>query len=215
MHRIVALLMVVVAAASCRSAAGGSGPAIVQPGAPGEPARVIAADRAADLSGVTHSAADVRFMQGMIHHHAQALDMVGLLDTRTASEAMRALGRRIELSQRDEIAFMRQWLQARGEDAPDEHAHHLPGAPLMPGMLSPQEMDRLAAATGVEFDRLFLDFMIGHHDGAIAMVDDLLASPDAAQESEIFAFTSDVVADQRAEMERMAAMLAMLEELHK
>lgn len=215
MHRIVALLMVVVAAASCRSAAGGAGPAIVQPGAPGEPARVIAADRAADLSGVTHSAADVRFMQGMIPHHAQALDMVGLLGTRTASEAMRALGRRIELSQRDEIAFMRQWLQARGEDAPDEHAHHLPGAPLMPGMLTPQEMDRLAAATGVEFDRLFLDFMIGHHDGAIAMVDDLLATPGAAQESEIFAFTSDVVADQRAEMERMAAMLAMLEELHE
>lgn len=146
-------------------------------------------------------------MQGMIHHHAQALDMVTLLKARTASDDMRKLGLRIELSQDDEIKMMRRWLEVRGQEVPGEHAHHMPGAPLMPGMLTPQEMDTLAAAKGVEFDRRFLEFMIKHHAGALIMVDELFAAPGAAQESEIFAFASDVVADQRAEIDRMGAML--------
>ncbi len=193
------------AAVSCRSA--DTPPPIVQPGAPGQSSQVISAAKAADLSRVQYTAADVKFMQGMIHHHAQAIDMVALLKTRTASEDMRRLGLRIELSQDDEIKMMRRWLEGRGQEAPGEHAHHMPGAPMMPGMLTADEMATLEAAKGDEFDRLFLDSMIRHHLGAITMVDELLGTPGAAQDSDIFAFASDVVADQRAEIDRMGAML--------
>lgn len=210
-HRIAAILLTVLAAAGCRTTGTQAGPRLVQPGAPGESSRAIAADKAVDLSRVQHTAADVKFMQGMIHHHAQALDMVSLLKTRTGSEDMRKLGLRIELSQDDEIKMMRRWLEVRGQEVPGEHAHHMPGAPMMPGMLTAEEMDRLAATKGPEFDRLFLDFMIKHHLGAIVMVDELFASPGAAQDSEIFVFASDVVADQRAEIERMGAMLKELQ----
>lgn len=212
MSRNAAVLLTVLAVVSCRSVRVGQAPAIVQPGAPGEATRVIAAGDAADVSQVQHSPADVRFMQAMIQHHAQAVDMVNLLTMRTGSEDMRKLGLRIALSQDDEIMMMRRWLEVRGEEVPVAHAHHLPGAPLMPGMLTPEEMNQLASAQGVEFDRLFLDLMIKHHAGAIVMVDELVATPGAVQESEIFAFASDVVADQRAEIERMGAMLAMLKE---
>jgi uncharacterized protein (DUF305 family) len=123
---------------------------------------------------------------------------------------MKLLARRIDLSQVDEINMMRRWLQDRGQEVPGEHAHHAPGAPLMPGMLSPEEMARLAASTGPEFDRLFLEGMIKHHHGAIVMVDQLFASPGAGQESDIYAFASDVVADQSAEIDRMSAMLREL-----
>jgi uncharacterized protein (DUF305 family) len=209
--RLNVLLLAVIAGASCRTAGVDAAPPMVQPGAPGQASRTIAAEQAVDLSRVQHTAADVRFMQGMIHHHAQALDMTALLYPRTSREEMKLLARRIDISQADEIKMMQAWLTDRGEDAPDEHAHHVPGAPLMPGMLTADEMARLAAANGDEFDRLFLDFMIKHHAGAIAMVDELFASPGAGQESYIFAFASDVVADQRAEIERMAAMLRELQ----
>lgn len=211
-RRIPASLLIVVAAAGCRATGTQPGPRIVQPGAPGESSRVIAAAEAADLSRVQHTAADVRFMQGMIHHHAQALDMTALIPSRTSREEMKLLGLRIELSQVDEIKMMRRWLEVRGQEVPGEHAHHMPGAPLMPGMLTPQEMDRLAAAKGAEFERLFLEGMIKHHGGAIIMVDELFSSAGAGQESEIFAFASDVVADQRAEIERMGAMLKELQQ---
>jgi uncharacterized protein (DUF305 family) len=151
-------------------------------------------------------------MQGMIGHHAQAIEMTDLVPTRSHRDEMRLLARRIELSQADEIGLMRGWLQRRGEQVPNEHAHHLPGATLMPGMLSPEEMARLAAATGAEFERLFLELMIKHHDGALTMVSDLFANAGAGQEPEIFAFASDVDADQRIEIDRMSAMLS---ELHK
>lgn len=183
-------------------------PPLIQPGAPGESSRVMAPSQAADLSKVQHTAADVTFMQGMIGHHAQAVEMVELLRTRTNSEEMKKLGLRIELSQVDEIKMMQEWLQARGEEGPGPHAHHT--GPLMPGMLTPEEMNRLAAAKGAEFDRLFLEGMLKHHNGALIMVDELFASPGAAQESDIFAFASDVVADQRMEMDRMAVMLKEL-----
>jgi uncharacterized protein (DUF305 family) len=172
---------------------------------------VITSERAADLSHVQHTPADVRFMQGMIGHHAQAIEMTDLLETRTARDDMRLLGRRIALSQADEIAMMRQWLAARGQQPPDAHAHHAPGAPLMPGMLTAEEMARLAAARGSDFDRLFLEYMIKHHDGALAMVHDLFATPGAGQEADIFAFASDVDADQRMEIDRMGAMLKELQ----
>jgi len=158
-----------------------------------------------------YSAADVRFMQGMIHHHSQAIDMVDLLYSRTASDDMKKLAKRIEVSQNDELGMMRRWLEARGQDVPGPHAHHMPGAPLMPGMLTPDEMAKLAAAKGTEFDRLFLEGMIKHHSGALVMVKDLFATPGAAQGSEIFAFASDVDADQRMEIDRMSAMLKELQ----
>ena len=208
------ILVIVAAAAACRTA-GGADPAIVQPGAPGEASRIVGAEQARDLSKVQFTPADVKFMQGMIHHHAQALDMVKLLETRTQSEDMKRFALRIQLSQDDEIKMMRRWLEVRGQDVPGEHAHHLPGAPMMPGMLSADEMTRLAAAKGPEFDRLFLEGMIKHHGGAITMVQNLFNTPGAGQDSEIYAFASDVDADQRMEIDRMGAMLAMMKERQK
>jgi uncharacterized protein (DUF305 family) len=181
-------------------------PAIIQPGAPGQSSRVITADKAVDVSQVQHTPADVRFMQGMIGHHAQALEMTALLSTRTNREEMRILARRIEISQADEIKMMQHWLEVRRQALPDPHAHHHGGA-LMPGMLTPEEMARLAEAKGAPFDRLFLELMIKHHEGALVMVKELFATPGAAQETEIFSFASDVDADQRMEIDRMRAML--------
>jgi uncharacterized protein (DUF305 family) len=125
---------------------------------------------------------------------------------------MRLLAGRIDTSQADEIKMMQEWLQARGQKLPDPHAHHAAGARLMPGMLTAQEMQRLSGARGTAFDRLFLEFMIKHHDGALIMVKDLFATPGAGQEPEMFAFASDVEADQRMEIERMGAMLVTLKE---
>ena len=200
------LLFASVAAVSCRSAAPAS-PQIIQPGAPGQASRVVDAAAAADVSKVPFTPADVRFMQGMIGHHAQALDMTALVATRSSSDAIRKLAQRIELSQADEIKMMQEWLTGRGQKVPDQHAHHAPGATLMPGMLTAEEMARLAQATGPEFDRLFLEFMIKHHEGALTMVQDLFAQPGAGQESDVFAFASDVDADQRMEIDRMRAAL--------
>ena len=183
---------------------------IVQPGAPGEPSREITAAEASDLAGIRFTEADVRFMQGMIPHHAQALEMTALVAERTAGETMQRLAQRIELSQEDEIEMMQEWLRSRGQEVPGVDAHHAPGWEPMPGMLTPEEMDQLAAAEGVAFDRLFLELMIKHHQGAVTMVDNLLDQRGAAQDSQLFAFTSDVTSDQTAEIDRMDAMLAAL-----
>ena len=182
---------------------------VVQPGAPGQPSKTVAAD-ALTAARPTFTPADVRFMQGMIGHHAQALEMTKLLETRTKSDDMHKLARRIDASQSDEIKMMQEWLEHRGQALPDPHAHHAHGATLMPGMLTPEEMDRLAAAKGAAFDRLFLEFMIKHHEGALVMVRDLFNAPGAGQESEIHTFASDVDADQRMEIERMRGMLKEL-----
>ena len=185
-------------------------PPIVQPGAPGEPSRVISADEASDLAGIRFTDADVKFMQGMIPHHAQALEMTELLETRTASDAMRQMARRIELSQDDEIAMMQDWLRTRGRAVTAIDVHRAPDWEPMPGMLTPEEMNRLAAAQGVAFDRLFLELMIKHHRGALTMVENLLDQRGAAQDSQLFAFTSDITSDQSMEIDRMDAMLAEL-----
>jgi uncharacterized protein (DUF305 family) len=198
-----AAVLAVILISSCRTT-GQEHPALVQPGAPGEATRAISATQALATVRIQATATDVRFMQGMIGHHAQALEMTALAPSRTNSEDMRLLARRIELSQSDEIALMQRWLTTRGESAPDAHDH---GGALMPGMLTSEEMSRLQAATGKQFDRLFLEFMIRHHDGALTMVNDLFASEGAGQEPEIFAFASDVDADQRIEIDRMSAML--------
>jgi uncharacterized protein (DUF305 family) len=195
---------------SCRSTGRETTAPLLQPGAPGAATRTISADQAADLSKVQFTAADVRFMQGMIGHHAQAIEMVALLPSRTASEDMKKLALRIQVSQDDEIAMMKRWLEDRRQALPDPHAHHGHGATLMPGMLTADEMARLAAASGVEFDKLFLAGMIRHHEGALIMVQELYASGQGAgQESDIYAFASDVDADQRMEIERMRGMLSV------
>ena len=206
MRRLLAISFAVILLSSCRSA-GEQRPALVQPGAPGEATRAISAERAADTSGIQATPTDVRFMQGMIAHHAKALEMTALLASRTNREEMRLLARRIELSQADEIGMMQRWLTTRGATVPDVHAHHDHGGALMPGMLTAEEMSRLEAASGRAFDRLFLESMIKHHDGALTMVNDLFATRGAGQEPEIYAFASDVDADQRIEIDRMSAML--------
>jgi uncharacterized protein (DUF305 family) len=203
--RRAALILAVLAPAGCHAVRRGNVP-LVQPGVPGSATHVIAAERAtAPPRGV--NAADVAFMQGMIGHHAQAVEMVGLLQSRTTRDDMRALGLRIEVSQNDEMRFMRRWLDAHGQPQPSPHAHHGDGAVLMPGMLTADEMARLGDAHGPGFDRLFLEGMIKHHTGALTMVRDLFAVAGAGQDPEVFAFASDVDADQRMEIERMRALL--------
>ena len=146
-------------------------------------------------------------MQQMIHHHAQAVEMVELLKTRTRRDDMKLLGERIAVSQRDEIRMMQTWLDDNGEPAPMDHGH---GMTMMPGMLTPAEISALEHASGDTFDRLFLIGMIRHHEGALAMVDDLLKAPGAAQDSVVFDFITHVDADQRMEVSRMTQMLKAL-----
>jgi uncharacterized protein (DUF305 family) len=172
-----------------------------------------------------YTEADVRFMQDMIVHHAQAVEMTALVASRAGAPDVRRLAARIEVSQEDEMELMRRWLEARGETVPDAHAHHAHHAPAghqgrheahghqdaghvgMPGMVSAEDMARLRAATGRDFDRLFLEFMIHHHEGALVMVAELMATDGAGQESEIFQFASHVDGDQRIEIARMRRML--------
>ena len=210
--RIAAILLTAAAGASCRSTAPvAAKPQITQPGAPGQPSKVIGAAQASDLSQVQYTGADIKFMQGMIGHHAQAVEMVALVPSRTASDDLRKLALRIDVSQKDEMNMMREWLQARGQQIPDPRAHHMMGDTLMPGMLTPEEMEHLSAARGAEFDRLFLEGMIKHHGGAIIMVHDLFATDGAGQTPEIFSYASDVDADQRMEIDRMGSMLRELQ----
>ena len=187
----------------------------VQPGAPGQPTRVLPPGTP-PTSPAPFTPADVTFMQDMIHHHAQAVEMVDLLQTRTRREDMRQLGRRIAVSQQDEIKMMKTWLSDRGQDVPIDHGHgmmmmgHAMMAP-MPGMLSAADMATLERASGPAFDRRFLTGMIRHHEGALTMVEDLLKSPGAGQESVVFDFITQVDTDQRAEIARMRQMLKGLQ----
>ena len=191
-----------------------SGAPMVQPGAPGERTRAIDSDDLEELGGVAWTEADVRFMQGMIPHHAQALEMTALVERHATTEAVRQMALRMEISQRDEIALMERWLRERDQAVPDwrgGHAGHAgAGMAMMPGMLTPEQMDRLRAARGIDFDRLFLESMIQHHEGAIVMVRTLFSARGGGQESEIFQFASHVDADQTAEIERMQGVLERL-----
>jgi uncharacterized protein (DUF305 family) len=163
----------------------------------------------ADTTRRRHSEADAQFMRHMIAHHAQAKVMTALVPQRSTRPDIRLIAERIEVSQDDEIRQMRSWLRSRGEAVPaaDEHAGHGEHAG-MPGMLSPAEIARLEQARGPAFDRLFLEYMIRHHEGAVTMVQQLLAAPNAAQETDTYRFASDVNADQRAEIARMRTLLA-------
>ena len=200
----------------------GQTPPIFNPGAPGTSSRVISAAESVELSRTGFVEADVRFMQHMIVHHAQAVEMVQLMETRASSPTVRRLGERIAQSQAAEMDLMREWLEGRAPvTAPaDPHAGHgghgahpvgaASDVPVMPGMLSPAQMEALAAATGPAFDRLFLEGMIQHHQGAIGMVEALLADPDAAEDPMLSDFTSSVTADQSAEILRMQGILSEL-----
>lgn len=196
--------VVIGACQTVSSAATDPGAAIFQPGAPGQPSRQITAAQSVALAKTLVSPADVKFMQDMIMHHAQAVEMVRLLQTRTQRDGMRTLGRRISMSQTAEIGLMRTWLARRGQSGVSEYAHmHM----TMAGMLTPEQMTALAAAHGPEFDRLFLRGMIQHHQGAVRMVKDLLATPGAGDDATLFDFLTNVVADQTAEIGRMNELL--------
>ena len=167
-----------------------------------------------------YTQADVRFMQGMIGHHSQALAMVALIPSRTTRPDIRALGERIRVSQQDEIALMKQWLRDRNQEVPMTdmshadgmgHAMQMPGMAmsdtLMPGMLTTDQMIALRNAKGAEFDRLFLKGMIQHHGGALVMVKEMFDTAGAGQDAELFNFATDVDSGQRAEIRIMETML--------
>lgn len=212
-RRLAALLLLApLAATGCAAPAPAPGPTPVQPGAPGEPSRPVPAG-ATTASSAGATAADVAFIQGMIPHHAQALAMAALVSDRTDNRSIRLLAERIEVSQQDEIATMERWLRehaASAAGAHDAHAAHGAGHALMPGMLTPDEMATLAAARGREFDRLFVQYMIRHHEGALVMVDELFSTPGAGQGGEIYQMASEIASDQRMEIDRMRRLLASL-----
>src|SRR5882724_6651206 len=189
-------------------------PVVVQPGAPGQPSKTLPASTRATLP--PRSPADVEFMQGMIMHHAQAVEMTALIASHTENKDLRSLGARISSSQSDEIMFMKRWLAARGERvsmaAQGMPGMDMSGAPmasmaLMPGMLTPEQMEALRKAKGAEFDRLFLAGMIQHHGGALTMVKDLFDTAGAGQDADVFNFATDVDSGQRAEIRIMQTML--------
>jgi uncharacterized protein (DUF305 family) len=215
-------------------------PRTVQPGAPGQATRVVEAGDA-PFSFPRHVDADVHFMQMMIAHHHQAIEMSALAEDRAEREDVKLLAHRIHVAQFDEIRLMANWLHDRGEVVPpeafeagfapaghDAHAGHAAHAvhgdhaghdadehgadphdhASMPGMLTPEELESLADATGSDFDRKFLEFMIFHHEGAITMVRELFSSAQGGQEGEVFQFASHVDSDQRIEIDRMRGMLA-------
>jgi uncharacterized protein (DUF305 family) len=184
---------------------------IVQPGAPGEPARELSAEEAVEIADTSYSPADVRFMQDMIPHHHQALEMAALVEDRTNNRELIDVAGRIDATQRDEIAFMQEWLRERGERVPDPTAHHaMHMHHEMAGMATPEQMAELAAAEGTAFDRLFLTLMITHHEGAITMVEELLEESGSAYDPVLFEFTADVTNDQAAEIQRMNVLLTGL-----
>jgi uncharacterized protein (DUF305 family) len=193
---------------------GTSAPVIVQPGAPGQPTRTLPANTTGTLP--PSSPKDVEFMQGMIVHHAQAVEMTALIDSHTTNKDLRLLGARISHSQSEEIKFMKHWLEVKGAptsmpmqgmsgmDMPgmDMSSHH-----MMPGMLTPKQMEALRQAKGDQFDHLFLTGMIQHHNGALIMVKDLFDTAGAGQDAVLFNFATDVDSGQRAEIRIMQNML--------
>jgi uncharacterized protein (DUF305 family) len=184
-------------------------PTVVQPGAPGQPSKTLPPDTKATLPPLAH--ADVAFMQGMIMHHAQAVEMTALIPSHTDNKDLRALGARIGHSQADEIRFMQRWLAERGQPTSmpmqDMAGMDMSHGMLMPGMLTEEQMNALRKAKGPEFDRLFLEGMIQHHGGALTMVKDLFDTAGSGQDAEIFNFVTDVDSGQRAEIRIMQNML--------
>jgi uncharacterized protein (DUF305 family) len=184
---------------------------IIHPGAPGEPSRELSAKEAVQIADTSYSPADALFMQDMIPHHQQAVEMAGLVADRTNRPELIDVAGRINASQSDEIAFMQRWLRERGERVPDpDHSHAMHTSHQMAGMATPEQMKELAASKGTDFDRMFLKLMIVHHEGAVKMVEKLLAQPGSAYDPVLFEFTSDITNDQTAEIERMNTLLVSL-----
>ncbi len=186
-------------------------PVVIQPGAPGEPGKILPSSTRGTLP--PRAQADVDFMQGMIMHHAQAVEMTALIPLHTENPAVRSLGARISSSQSDEMKFMQRWLQARGEpnsmSMPGMPDMDMSGQPMaaMPGMLTPPQMIALRKATGAGFNHLFLAGMIQHHNGALTMVQTLFNSAGAGQDADLFNFATDVDNTQRAEIRIMQSLL--------
>ena len=186
---------------------------IIQPGAPGEPVRELSAEQAIKIAVSSYSPDDVRFMQDMVPHHHQALQMAELVAERTNTPEIVDLAGRIDVSQKDEIKFMQEWLSARSETVPiPEHHHAMKMDHSMAGMATPEEMQALASSEGKAFDKMFLELMIAHHEGAVTMVEELHEKPGSAYDPVLFEFTSDITNDQAAEVERMGKLLAALSE---
>ena len=178
---------------------------IIQPGAPGETPRELSAEQAIEIANTSYTPGDAQFMRDMIPHHQQALEMSQLAPNRTNSPEILEIAGRIEAAQSDEVAFMTQWLTSRGEPlsrSEEHHEHH-----TMRGMATPEQMENLTGASATEFDRQFLRLMITHHEGALHMVEDLMAQPGAAYDPMLFEFTNDVTNDQSKEIERMHEVL--------
>jgi uncharacterized protein (DUF305 family) len=184
-----------------------------QPGAPGQPTKSVTGPTLGTAYRAP-TAADIRFMQDMIMHHSQAVEMVGLMQGRTQNPKLLEMGQRISISQGDEIKFMKRWLEfynapleAPGGMGPMAGMDMM-DMPMMPGMLSPRQMETLRKAKGTEFDHLFLTGMIQHHTGALSMVKELYQTPGAGHDPQLFDFTADVDVTQRGEIDGMQAMLA-------
>jgi uncharacterized protein (DUF305 family) len=253
-------LLVTPGLAQTTGGSGGTTPPTVRPGAPGQPSQTLSAAEAGQVQLPPHTEADVRFMQDMIHHHLQAVEMAGMVVERTENVDLRLLARKIEASQADELLMMQSWLRARGESAPGlpepdaadhaghgtqtaasvqataaghaghggaaaqsaatghaghaghtDHADHGDGEAMsMPGMLSDEQLEALRSARGLAFDRMFLEFMIYHHLGAIEMVQALFATAGGGQEGEVYQFAAHVDSDQKIEIERMRRLLSSL-----
>ncbi len=184
---------------------------VVQPGAPGMPSKRLPASTTAVRSKATPG--DVSFMQGMIMHHSQAVEMTALIAPHTENRQVRSLGARISASQTDEMNFMKRWLVVRGEavsmSMPGMPDMDMSGKPMqaMPGMLTGAQMQALRQAKGAEFDRFFLTGMIQHHNGALTMVKQLFDTRGAGQDADLFQFATDADNSQRAEITIMQRML--------
>ena len=202
----------VLAFALCAAMASAQGVPLVQPGAPGQPNKVVTNPVGTAVKDPT--AADFAFMQGMIMHHSQAVEMVGLMKGRTTDPDVLDLGKRISISQGGEIGFMKRWLAFYGKPVQDDDmagmdmGHMDMAMPAMPGMLTPKQMAALRDAKGAAFDHLFLTGMIQHHTGALTMVKELFDNKDSGGEPQLFDFTADVDVTQRAEIGLMQDMLA-------
>ncbi|MSQ98764.1 MAG: DUF305 domain-containing protein [Xanthomonadales bacterium] len=195
----------------CQVALGSAQAPIIQPGAPGAPVRVLSAEEATAIAVTSHSPDDARFMQDMIPHHYQAIEMAALVADRTNRPELIDVAGRINVSQQDEIEFMQKWLRENGERVPDASSHEMMHTShTMAGMATPEQMAELAASESAAFDRLFLQLMIRHHEGAVTMVEELMEQPGAAYDAQLFEFTTDVTNGQGAEIERMNVLLASL-----
>ena len=182
---------------------------VVQLGGPGETNRVLSEeDLAATPSVPGHTAGDIDFVNSMIAHHQQALDMTALVDARTADDGLPLLAERMEVSQVAEIEQLQGWLTARGEDPEGFQQHQ---GMQMPGMLTAEQVAALAAASGEEFDSLFLQSMIRHHEGAVIMVETLLSGDVGGQEPQLFQIAGGIESDQQVEIARMKSLLAELD----